>query len=527
MARIVRGLLLGGLLLLVSGGVRAADEPAAGIYKVNILRPGGQTTLWLLKLDNKDGKWSGDTIAATVSDDPPKAAVANVGVKEGMLRLTFKLESAKFPFEGKLPADGKKIVGTLNAGQNWIPAHLELTGLKNLDLYDYTKEVFAQNTAGPDLIDAATVLLRQATDKKAKAEDVRAWASKAIKAAEAYGPRYQLHTVLRVADILAGQDDYVAQALPYARQAERLLTAGEKPGTQRRVLTLLAAILKKAGKEDEAKEVETKLGKIEMVALAKYPGRTKGDQVVLVELFTGADCGPCIAADMAFDALGKTYKPKEVILLQYHLHVPGPDPLSNADTEARQRYYDDEVDQTPIILFNGKLAAGKGGGSSEAAHDKYEDYMAAIDPLLDKESKVKLKTAAVNKGGKIEITANVSDIDKPSDNVRLRFALVEEEIKYQGGNKLPTHHHVVRALPGGANGFALKDKTSKQAVTVDLGELRKQLTTYLDDFSKKEEIKWKAKPLDLTKLRVIAFVQNDATKEVLQADEVEVKAAND
>ena len=58
-------------------------------------------------------------------------------------------------------------------------------------------------------------------------------------------------------------------------------------------------------------------------------------------------------------------------------------------------------------------------------------------------------------------------------------------------------------------------------------ELRKQLTAYLDDFSKKEEIKWKAKPLDLKKLRVIAFVQNDATREVLQADEVEVKAENE
>ena len=29
-----------------------------------------------------------------------------------------------------------------------------------------------------------------------------------------------------------------------------------------------------------------------------------------------------------FDALAKTYKPSEVVLLQYHIHVPGPDPLT-------------------------------------------------------------------------------------------------------------------------------------------------------------------------------------------------------
>jgi len=523
MARIVRGLLLGGLLLLVSGGVRAADEPAAGIYKVTLLGPGQQSTFWLLKLEKKDGKWSGDTVSATLNSRIPKAEVSDISVKDGLLRMTFKLDAGKFPFEGKLPADGKKILGNISLDR-LVPVQMDLTGLKTLDLYDYTKEVFAQTAGGPELIDAATVLLRQAADKKAKAEDVRAWASKAIKASEVYGQRYQLDTVLHVADILAGQDDYVAQALPYARQAERLVTAGEKPTTQRRVLTLLASILKKAGKEDEVKEIEAKLAKIEMVAITKYPGRKKGDQVVLVELFTGAECPPCIAADVAFDALAKTYKPKEVILLQYHLHIPRPDPLSNADAEARQRYY--EIDETPSLLFNGKPGAG-GGGGFDAAQEKYEEYLGIIDPLLEKESKVKLKTSAVSKGGKIEITTNVSDVDKPSDNVRLRFALVEEEIKYQGGNKLESHHHVVRALPGGANGFALKDKTAKQSVTVDLAELRKQLTAYLDDFSKKEEIKWKAKPLDLKKLRVVAFVQNDATKEILQADEVEVKAENE
>ena len=53
-----------------------------------------------------------------------------------------------------------------------------------------------------------------------------------------------------------------------------------------------------------------------------------------MELFTGAQCPPCVAADVAFDVLEKTYKPADLVLIQYHLHIPGPDPLTNAASEA-------------------------------------------------------------------------------------------------------------------------------------------------------------------------------------------------
>ena len=44
----------------------------------------------------------------------------------------------------------------------------------------------------------------------------------------------------------------------------------------------------------------------------------KNDRAVLVELFTGSQCPPCVAADLAFDTLAKTYKPADAILLEYH-----------------------------------------------------------------------------------------------------------------------------------------------------------------------------------------------------------------
>ena len=84
---------------------------------------------------------------------------------------------------------------------------------------------------------------------------------------------------------------------------------------------------------------------------------------------------------------------------------------------------------------------------------------------------------------------------------------------------------MVRALPGGADGFPIKEKTAKQTASVNLAELRKNLTSYLDDFSKKAPFPNERRPLDLKRLKVVAFVQDDDSKEVLQAAQVDVKGA--
>jgi hypothetical protein len=246
---------------------------------------------------------------------------------------------------------------------------------------------------------------------------------------------------------------------------------------------------------------------------------------VLVELFTGAQCPPCVAADLAFDGAEKTYPPTEVVLLQYHLHIPGPDPLANEDTAARGKYYDDEVEGTPTVLFNGKLKSkANDGGSMDDAKEKYQDYRDVIQSLLEQTTPVKLTAQAVRKGDKIEITATADDVPNPGEKVRLRLALVEEAVRYVGGNQLRFHHRVVRDLPGGAAGVVLKAKAGKQQATVDLAKLRERLTGYLAEVGKKTPFPNESRPLDLKNLYVVAFVQNDENKEVLQSVQVKVSA---
>src|SRR5262249_22228458 len=158
---------------------------------------------------------------------------------------------------------------------------------------------------------------------------------------------------------------------------------------------------------------------------------------------TGAQCPPCVGADLAFEGLGKTYKTSEVVLLQYHLHIPRPDALASPDTLARAKYYEDKVAGTPTIFFNGRPAV-EGGGGRGAAEALYREYRQVIDPLLAGAAKGQLAATATRINDKVAIEAKILDVvAKSGDKLRLRFALVEPWARYAGSNGLTYHSHVV------------------------------------------------------------------------------------
>lgn len=522
--RMLSWAVLTGLVLALPGTASAAPEDLAGTYKVRLFLEGQNRTLWLLKLKPEDGKLSGEIIAR-LGDRAPQATVSNVTTEDGLLKMTLTLQRSGLPFEGRIPeGKGKTIYGTLLMGGRLVLAELEPTQLTKLEPFDVLKDELAQATAANQVFELAQAILSMAAANKAKPEEVRSWAERAYKAADPYGPRQSRDTAMSIAEALMTQEEYADTALAYARRAERLLDAKDRTAEQRRVLRALAEALKRAGKADELKEVEARLAKILPVKPAAYAGRkAKSDRVALVELFTGTQCPPCVAADLAFDALGKTYQPSDAILLQYHVHVPGPDPLANTATDARLNYYGMLVEGTPTMLFNGKPGA-EGGGGEDAAQEKYDEYRKVLDELLEKAgASPRLTARATRKGDVISISAEAEGA-KAGERVALRLALVEAEVAYAGPNRVPTHHHVVRAMPGGAAGTPLKEGAGKASATVDLGELRKQLTKYLEEFAKDNEpFPGKLPSLEMKDLHVVAFLQDDKTKEVLQAVQVDIK----
>lgn len=399
-------------------------------------------------------------------------------------------------------------------------------------------EVLEKHANTPAVFEAALRIAREAARTKTSKAAVQAAVEKAEKTASAHGRRWHQEFCTQLAETLGAQADHADLAIPYARKAESTLSDQEPVAQQARVIGVLATALQRAGKRDEARAAEARLAKLEAILDKDYLTRVppfkpqtfsgrkgQSDRAVVMELFTGAQCPPCVAADVAFDVLAKTYKPSDVILIQYHMHIPGPDPLTNTASEARWNYYREKfptgIRGTPSTLFNGKPDAG-GGGTITMAEKKYEQYRGIIEPLLDRPAGARLEATAKPQGSKIDITVDVSDLAEPGKDKKLRLLLVEETVRYVGGNGLRFHHQVVRAMPGGPDGFALTEKASKRSVSVDLKDVRRDLASYLDDYASRRAFPNSSRPMDLKNLRLIALVQDDSTREILQGLQIEL-----
>lgn len=521
------------VLLLLVPATRAGEEGVSGNWKVTIFEDGQQVSYWLILFENKMGKLGGSV--EPIGKVPP-TALSNVRAAGELLRFTLKLERGPvFEFEGKLPrAGGKKIYGSLARGAAMIPAVLEATPAKNG--FELERDLVVRNPNDPRVFAAVLGLVAQAREHKVPAQDVQEWIETALRTADNFGPRWQQDVAVQLVEALLAQPDYAALAVSTAQQAVKLLDAQTPMDTQLRVLTSLADAFKQTGKLAQAKEVATRIDRLEQQAhgeyetkmsdfkVAKFAGRKgKSNRAILVELFTGAQCPPCVAADLAFDALPRAYDTQELVLLQYHLHVPGPDALTNADTEARAEYYGEaKIRGTPTVLFNGRVTP-VGGGGREDAEDIYKEYRRAAEPLLEEAAAGQLQASAVRKEDKVHIKAKVMGLEKPGPKIKLRIALVEDWARYKGRNGLQYHHHVVRAFPGGSAGITVAEKNAEQTAVVDLPDLRKSLTKYLDSAAKEAPFIDNQRPMRLRDLSVVVFLQNDATQEVLNAVQVAVK----
>jgi hypothetical protein len=358
------------------------------------------------------------------------------------------------------------------------------------------------------------------------------------KAATAYGSKWDKTVALKVAATLAEQPGYAEIALAQARRAERMLADTDSATVRLQVLDILARTLVADKKTDEVKPVMTQIARVEArdfadyaktsstFAVEPYKGRkAKSDRIALVEVFSGSEFPYSLPFEQAAAGILKTYPPTDVAVVCYHVHLPSPDPLTCDDSMNRIGVYQKEVQNGFFSFVNGK--PGPRAGQALTAKDAYTAIRKDVDESLEKPAAAKLTLTAAKGAKGFDVKAGVSGLtvgDK--DKFVLRFVVIEPRVRYAGESGARYHVDVVRAMPGGAKGFALTKKMpSEQTVIVKPDDLRTELVKYLTDFATKAEFTNLARPLDLKNLKVVAFVQNDATGEVLNAAQVDLEPA--
>jgi thiol-disulfide isomerase/thioredoxin len=247
----------------------------------------------------------------------------------------------------------------------------------------------------------------------------------------------------------------------------------------------------------------------------KAPADWKG-KAVLAELFTGSECPPCVGSDLAFDGLVEAVPAKYLAVLVYHLPIPRPDPMMNPATKNRQAVYG--VNSTPTVVIDGTNKT-LGGGNRGAAEGKFAQYRAAIEPLLSAAPAVSPKVRASLVGDTVKVSY---DFDKTVPGAEYHLVLVQDEQEHKGSNGIVYHKMVVRDL-------LTVEPAATKAATFDLAASEKAADAYLTEFEKTytrvPDFKWEVRRNAIPRrgLKVVFFVQDTATRKVLNAVVADVK----
>ena len=271
-----------------------------------------------------------------------------------------------------------------------------------------------------------------------------------------------------------------------------------------------------------------------------------GGHTVLLELFTGSGCQPCVAPDLAVESLLRSYTRQDLVVLEYDEHIPQPDPLANPDSVSRAALY--RVGTTPEAFLDGAElpVVGAARGDVENVVVEFADQLEA---RAAEPSPVQLVLTAVRGTAgdiKVEATLTLQATQTPSlatpqtplvsasrPNVTgglpahpvLRFALVQDGIRYSGENGIRFHRMVVRAMAkvaapdltaAGAGGTSPTVGTSFRPAEIAQDEI-----TYLNAFEKGNErfgsvhFLTKDIPIQPDRLAVAAWLEDPASHGVL------------
>jgi PKD repeat protein len=214
---------------------------------------------------------------------------------------------------------------------------------------------------------------------------------------------------------------------------------------------------------------------------------------VLVEMGTGTGCGYCPAAATGLDDLYANGDP--VAGVEYHSYNPS-DPFNTPEAATRTSYYG--ITGYPTTWFDGSYDKHVGGGVSGSL---YTTFKPKVDARMTIQTAFKIEIFGTHDGDDYTITVRMKKVSSYSGtNLKLRFALTESEIPYnwQGLTKID---HTERLMVPGAGGTSISFS--------GVGDEIEEELEFTFNNSWEEE-----------NCECIAWIQNDANKEVLHCDGV-------
>jgi hypothetical protein len=221
-----------------------------------------------------------------------------------------------------------------------------------------------------------------------------------------------------------------------------------------------------------------------------------GDRLMIIEGFTSSTCGPCASNNPYLIAFMRTADLEKICAIAFHMNwpPPGDDPMylhNPADNNGRRSYYG--VNSIPQGRFDGFITLNSPYSTSlfQTYYDQRVNILSPVSIILT-DSTI---------GDSVKIKARIyCESSLTNSGTTLYVAVYEDSIKYAsppGSNGETEFHWVMRSMLPNSNGT--------------------QLTLLPGDLNTYEFKYWKNPVWNQNQIRIMAFVQDNTTKEIVNA----------
>jgi Secretion system C-terminal sorting domain len=229
-------------------------------------------------------------------------------------------------------------------------------------------------------------------------------------------------------------------------------------------------------------------------------GYAQSQRLVFVEAFSQASCGPCASQNPAMNAAITAATTDTVISLKYQTSWPGVDPMNAqnpTEVATRVTYYN--VTGVPSRRLDGNMGTSITGSTIRSRYPVASPYTIALSHNFSADY------------DSVFVTMVITCTQNDAGTLKARVALVEKEINFTtapGSNGETTFYSVMRKMLPSAAGTTL-------ATSWTVGQT--QTLNFAVPIPSEYGLPIPGYIYNLNKLAVVAFIQDDATKNVRQA----------
>ena len=236
----------------------------------------------------------------------------------------------------------------------------------------------------------------------------------------------------------------------------------------------------------------------------------------MLESFTSSTCGPCVAGNVNVASVLTAYSDDQYSLLKYQMSWPGSgDPYYTLEGGDRRTYYN--VNAVPDFILDGNVWQGN---SSSLANSQVDAVLA--DPAFAEISSYFTVT-----GQTVDITVSINPIGDFTNSLTLYTAIYEiKTYNNVGSNGETEFGNVMKKMVPGSMGFALPTLQTGVSVVENFSHTFQGSYTLPPDANNPIDHATQHSIEDFNNLGVVTWIQDDATKEVIQSTVSTISATN-